>query len=412
MPLTRAQFAEEIKRKFPQYQSVPDNQLVDAVLTKYPQYRGQVHEAQNPEAQKTPLPGGTLRQFLRPRNWSLEAVPETYGRELGSAGSTLNPINIVKALAAEAQAQAQQGKTAPFSWANIRHGLEGPGAVAIDPVLRSLGALGDYRKMSLEQALSVAPEAMGQGGAQALMMRGPINKLAAPGAPPIEPGLLLGTMTRSRAALDMLEQRFQNASVDSRPAQGWADRAFAASQAGYTLPKPISNFLDMMQRQRGQLTFAQARTFEKSLGERIPWEGQTKVMEGFMEKMREALGRQNAQALDRAGGPGTGRVFEIAKAQYEKGAKAQTYTERVATPATTIAGGELARHIGLPWWGGSALGAAVGRYVTKPMAGALVRSITGIPEPLANIPAPSRVLPFAAGFAAPFKQPPQDEEGQ
>ena len=45
MPMTRAQFAAEIKRKYPQYAKVPDDKLVDAVLAKYPIYGKQLTDS-------------------------------------------------------------------------------------------------------------------------------------------------------------------------------------------------------------------------------------------------------------------------------------------------------------------------------------------------------------------------------
>lgn len=40
--ITRAQFAERMKQKYPQYAGVPDDRLVDAIVTKYPQYREKI----------------------------------------------------------------------------------------------------------------------------------------------------------------------------------------------------------------------------------------------------------------------------------------------------------------------------------------------------------------------------------
>lgn len=42
--MTRSEFAAEIKRKYPAYQTVDDNALVDEVLRKYPVYKGQISD--------------------------------------------------------------------------------------------------------------------------------------------------------------------------------------------------------------------------------------------------------------------------------------------------------------------------------------------------------------------------------
>ena len=43
---TRAEFAAKIKSKYPQYESMDDNELVDKITTKYPQYLDQISEDQ------------------------------------------------------------------------------------------------------------------------------------------------------------------------------------------------------------------------------------------------------------------------------------------------------------------------------------------------------------------------------
>src|ERR1700685_3275483 len=44
--LTRKQFASSVKTKYPQYASVPDDQLVDAIVAKYPQYKDSIMDLQ------------------------------------------------------------------------------------------------------------------------------------------------------------------------------------------------------------------------------------------------------------------------------------------------------------------------------------------------------------------------------
>lgn len=56
--MTRKEFAASIKAKYPQYKEVPDDQLVDAMLEKYPTYKAQV--------QDPPQGGGTLAMGRNP----------------------------------------------------------------------------------------------------------------------------------------------------------------------------------------------------------------------------------------------------------------------------------------------------------------------------------------------------------
>jgi translation elongation factor EF-1beta len=42
--LTREQFAEKIKSKYPEYKDVDNNELVDRIIKKYPDYKDQVQE--------------------------------------------------------------------------------------------------------------------------------------------------------------------------------------------------------------------------------------------------------------------------------------------------------------------------------------------------------------------------------
>lgn len=44
--LTRLQFAQQVKSKYPQYKDIPDDRLVDSVLAKYPQYKDQIMDVQ------------------------------------------------------------------------------------------------------------------------------------------------------------------------------------------------------------------------------------------------------------------------------------------------------------------------------------------------------------------------------
>ena len=50
MPVTPQEFAATIKRKYPQYANVPDAELVQQMISKYPQYKDQISMAAPPQA--------------------------------------------------------------------------------------------------------------------------------------------------------------------------------------------------------------------------------------------------------------------------------------------------------------------------------------------------------------------------
>lgn len=53
-------FSKEIKDKYPEYQSVDDYELVDAMLKKYPEYNALFKEADNSQVVTAPIPEESL----------------------------------------------------------------------------------------------------------------------------------------------------------------------------------------------------------------------------------------------------------------------------------------------------------------------------------------------------------------
>lgn len=354
---------------------------------------------------------------------------------VGGAGETFNPWNIVRGLAQAAQAQAPTDKwtTVGGALSNIGKMIEGPAGMIINPLAKATGTAAKWYwdaargkiPYAYEQALTAAPEALGQGAAQAALMRGPIESVArtepvnalarlarlspAPEVP-IRPGPLFGVATRAKAAMNAIEQ--QHASVPVSPVSAYAKAidAYNASLRGFTMPKPISDFLDTMNAQNGRITFEQARLFEKSLGETVSWEGKTDFMNGLMKQMREALVRDNTAALERAS-PGTGRAYQTAKVQFERASIAKAQGGKVAGGAGAIAGYELGGKVGNPLAVGAVL-APIARHFLRGAAESGIEGVTNLPKPFANIPGTTRLGPLTAGFTAPVHQPPPDEEGQ
>ena len=58
--LTRQQFAQSIKTKYPQYAQMEDEQLVTQVIAKHPQYESQLAEPAAPQANQASMGGGML----------------------------------------------------------------------------------------------------------------------------------------------------------------------------------------------------------------------------------------------------------------------------------------------------------------------------------------------------------------
>jgi len=59
--LTRKEFAQKIKTKYPDYKDIDDNELTDKMLAKYPEYKTSIVE----DSKKKTLLGRLLQSLLR-----------------------------------------------------------------------------------------------------------------------------------------------------------------------------------------------------------------------------------------------------------------------------------------------------------------------------------------------------------
>jgi hypothetical protein len=279
-PLTVDQFAAALKSKYPQYAKIPDTQLVQAVVTKYPQYKARIggatpkpstemrtgegpiaRELTSFEAQSSQIPKGILDTVLAKR-WPI--VDAKNFSELGQDIKSLNPI------------------------------------VGMDRGTRSGGGDVDIGA----SAANLLPMIEGLRGKPK-----PIDATA--------PGGLMGAMTRGKQLLDQVDSAAKDIPVNYRPAYEWAKKAVALEPYGYTVPAPIKAFVNMIEGRMkpnaeslggnsfidraasiDPLRYSDARNFEQSLGAKIPWDSDPGgKMGGIMKKMREALGQETATAL-------------------------------------------------------------------------------------------------------------------
>ena len=197
--------------------------------------------------------------------------------------------------------------------------------MAVQPTLNAA----DWYKKAIQgkipdpvsQALSVANEGVGVGagtvvGGRAidslmsrLRARSPVD--------PTAPGSLLGAMTRGKALLDRVDAAAKDIPVNYKPAYEWAQKAIELGKHGFTVPKPITDFVawvdsrlqpgadkvgsDSFMDRGGELNplpYQVSRNFEQALGARIPWDSDPGGrMGGVMKKMRESLGQETAVAL-------------------------------------------------------------------------------------------------------------------
>jgi hypothetical protein len=176
-------FARAIKTKMPQYKNIPDDELTNRILAKYPQYRSRVKlPAPNQPSRMTLLGRGNQLLEVNPSNYqsfvktnAVEA-PKTLGRELVSAGQTIlgMPGQVYHAVIDPAT-EEERAKQAEFEKAHGEApGTETSGWKRVGLAARRLSgidaledAIKDYRdpakRPSVEQVLSAAPEAIGGG---------------------------------------------------------------------------------------------------------------------------------------------------------------------------------------------------------------------------------------------------------
>src|SRR4051812_39928167 len=91
--LTPAAFAQSIKAKYPDYASVPDEELAAKMLEKYPEYRAHVREAADFTTANDPNTLGTFASHVGAQINPVTAVK-------GLTNAVLHPIDTVKGIGA------------------------------------------------------------------------------------------------------------------------------------------------------------------------------------------------------------------------------------------------------------------------------------------------------------------------
>jgi len=211
-------------------------------------------------------------------------------------------------------------------------------------------------------------------------------------ANPTKPGSIMGAETRGKTLLDRVDAAAQDIPVDHTAAYKWAKKAEELGKHGFTVPKPVTDFIAMIESKmkpgvepvEGQpgasidrgaelnpLTYQSARNFEQSLGAKIPWDlDPGGKMGGLMKKMRSAIGDDTAKALKPHGLDAT---YLRGKAEMAK-----TYQSGKTMRAVGKAGGRLLGYgagteVGHPLILGSAgghAGEAAGGALSKALASA------------------------------------------
>ena len=281
-------------------------------------------QASSPEEAKTKfakITGGGASRSAAPEGPSFG---DTLGREVSSLGSSITGFpSAVYHAAADPETPEESQRYGKGFESKI-----GPTGRLIDrmaaqPVMNAAEwytkALRGKIPNPVEQMLSVAPEAMGIGASGPLLDRAGqrVSKAAMPGAlDPTVAGPLRGSMTRGKALLDRVDAAAKDLPVNYKPAYEWAKKAMALEPHGYTVPKPISDFVKWVDSHRPglerigskefidrggvthPLPYQDARNFEQALGAKIPWDADPGGrMNGIMKKMRESLGQETAAAL-------------------------------------------------------------------------------------------------------------------
>lgn len=90
--MTRAQFAKSIKGKYPQYASMPDDQLVDSIFAKYPQYRENVLDVAPTGNAKISAPPTGMAAVKSTVNTFAQNVGDKIVENLPTIGATVGAL--------------------------------------------------------------------------------------------------------------------------------------------------------------------------------------------------------------------------------------------------------------------------------------------------------------------------------
>lgn len=203
-------------------------------------------------------------------------------------------------------------------------------------------------------------------------------------------GPLLGSHSRAVDTMNRVDSAAKGIPVDWQPAYKWAQKAIELGKRGFTVPKPVTDFVSWVDSRmkpglegagepnamidRGATTnpleYQHARDFEVALGAKIPWDQDTGgKMGGLMKRMRESLGQSTAQALKPYN---LDTPYLRAKADFTKAYGAEKTWGPFGYFGGKIAGYGIGSAAGHPLLLGYAGGKA-----GENIAGSLVRSVTG-----------------------------------
>jgi hypothetical protein len=206
---------------------------------------------------------------------------------------------------------------------------------------------------------------------------------------PTEAGSIIGAMTRGKQFLDVVDAAAKDIPVNWKPAYEWAQKALELGKKGFTVPKPITDFVAWVDSRmkpgmdpsgipnttidRGAeehpLLYKDSRNFETSLGAKIPWDQDVGgKMDGIMKKMRESLGEETAKSLKPIG---LDTHYLRGKAEIAKAVRARERSYGIGKIGGKLAGygaGTVVGHPLLLGYGGGLAG--------QDLAGSMVRSVT------------------------------------
>jgi hypothetical protein len=393
-PLTVDKFAAQIKAKYPQYATIPDAQLVEKVVTKYPQYKSRLGGAapsapsdaniRTAPSTAPAFPTRVLDQFSKDMQGAAD-FPASAMRDARSRYQARNPQGAVDKTLAAARSSLESvvNPTAEFAGSLTPPGIAARVASKEDPAK----FMGDALTM-------LTPGTEEAGKATHTEFPDPTKSSG-----------VRGSMTRGKMLMDHVDSAAKDIPVDHSAAYQWAQKAMALEKYGYQVPAPIKAFVQMIESRtkpgadamgggaymdRGgssmPLTYEDARNFESSLGARIDWDDPGGKMNALQKKMREAIGKDTATALKPHG---LDTPYLRAKAEFTKAHGAEEAWGPFGYFGGRLAGYAAGTVAGHPLVAGYA-GGQLGRSV----AGSMARSVVNAGEremlrPAAVAPKPS-----------------------
>jgi hypothetical protein len=337
------------------------------------------------------------------------AVGNTFMREIGSMGSTLAglPGGVYHSFADDPRTPEEQ-KTMAEHPVLGRTGM-GLGRMMVDPIRNASNWYGQAAKGQIPdpagQALSVAPEAMGQGAGMAVApeLAGKVASIPGSLAGSVSRAAeLVGAKTRASNAFNGIDLNINDVPVNHEPVMAAMERVNDLAQKGFVPPKVAGDFTKWIETrgktnltptQGGQidtpgssmpLTWRDARDFYTAFNEAINWDEIPGRKGGKMgqaiQQARMALGNELKKTATEQG---VGDQYAQALSDYHRAMNAEKAAWGIGKIGGKMAGYGAGGAVGHPWMGG-----AIGSKMGPGIAGSMVRSITEAGD--ADIP-PSQV---------------------